>query len=102
MCQKVIIRYANSNCALGLEPVGPCEAEQKGQRCTTLQIVGEKETTIKKSDDHRCDTNPFCHYVYGEGRERSDMRSILSNTPATVTPSQLLKNPSEDSSLDTP
>ena len=63
MCQKTLLRYRNSTCCLGFQPITPCDAFRRGYSCTGVQIVGVQATDVDRPASHaavECDATLFC------------------------------------------
>ncbi|KAL2126778.1 hypothetical protein VTI74DRAFT_264 [Chaetomium olivicolor] len=56
MCRKKIMRYHNSLCALGTEPIDACLVYKLGGICTRVLVLGYVNTAVEKPARHRCNT----------------------------------------------
>ena len=73
MCQKKLLRYRNSTCCLGFQPISYCQARMHGFHCMDPRIVGVKATNVDKPTSHadvECNATLFCRMRVSSERVR--------------------------------
>ncbi|KAG7286018.1 hypothetical protein NEMBOFW57_008315 [Staphylotrichum longicolle] len=82
MCDKKLLRFRNSRCAVGLQRVNICAALRLGYACSGCRIVSIQETLVERGPEHaehNCTLSALC--AYGPGDEEPQIVDIGSKVP---------------------